>query len=355
MQPSKANISTVIRKLIRYVNSKELRTSPEEKASGWEDICRRVKAERKSSSRRLYIALSASAAILIFIISIGHHYYISIPGPEPLISTVSPIKTDWDASEEVLLILSENENVEITSEKEVSYNKNGTIRIDGREIKKTNGSSKAEFNQLIVPKGKRTQVVLSDGTKVWVNSDSYITYPRQFETAKREIYVEGEAYLEVTRDQSAPFILKTAHFEIEVLGTSFNVSSYTKEKESSVVLVKGSVNIRNEKRQQVLSPNQRITVTGNDLSDITWVDVSKYICWRDNMLIFEDDPLAYVFSKLSLYYDQVFIIEPAAESLLISGKLDLKEDIQEVLKVISFSTPVSYEKTANGIKIKRAD
>lgn len=85
---------------------------------------------------------------------------------------------------------------------------------------------KEEYNQIIVPKGKRSQIVLADNSKIWINSGSKVIYPRAFEGKYREIYVEGEVYLNVTHDTSKPFIVNTSGFEVRVLGTSFNISAY---------------------------------------------------------------------------------------------------------------------------------
>lgn len=320
----------------------------------FDNISHRIMVEkRKIFRRRLYVSLMTSAAILCLLFSIGYKYLSVDPVQDPFALVVSQLSTDFELPKDILLVLSEDSTVEVASEKEVTYNKDGAITIDNTEVGEVNESRKTEFNQLIVPKGKRTHLVLSDGTKVWVNAGSRIVYPRQFEAGKREIYVEGEVYLDVTPDPSAPFILKTASFEVKVLGTSFNVSSYSKEKSSSVVLVEGSVNIRNGQQQQTLIPNQRIAIADGNLEEATWVDVNKYICWIDNLLIFEDDPLSEVFSKLNLYYDEEFVIDPSAESLLVNGKLDLKENLEDVLKTISFSTPVVYEKESNKIIVKR--
>ena len=114
---------------------------------------------------------------------------------------------------------------------------------------------------MIIPKGKRTRLTLADGTHLWANSGTRVVYPSHFEKNHREIYVEGEVYLDVFRNEDAPFIVRTKDFQIQVLGTSFNVSAYPSEGVSSVVLVEGSVNVKNQQKEQVkLAPGQLVDI-----------------------------------------------------------------------------------------------
>ena len=211
-----------------------------------------------------------------------------------------------------------------------------------------------EFNQLIIPKGKRTRLTLADGTHLWANSGTRVVYPSHFEKNRREIYVEGEVYLDVFRNESAPFIVKTKDFQVQVLGTVFNVSAYPSEGMSSVVLVKGSVNVKNYEKEQVkLAPGQLVNIHTGQLNTPKNVDIEPYVCWVKNMLMYTDEPLDRVFKKLNLYYGREFILELEVKEMLISGKLDLKEKLEDVLHTISFSAPIYYEKFDDKIYVRK--
>ena len=115
------------------------------------------------------------------------------------------------------------------------------------------------FNQIIVPPGKRTNVVFADGTKICVNAGTRVVYPEVFLDDSREIYVEGEIYLEVFRDESRPFIVRTEKMNVRVLGTTFNISAYKNQTESSVVLVEGKVEVELINKQKIkVSPNEMV-------------------------------------------------------------------------------------------------
>lgn len=197
-------------------------------------------------------------------------------------------------------------------------------------------------------------MTLSDGTHLWVNSGTRVIYPTHFEKEHREIYVEGEVFLDVYRNEKAPFIVRTKDFQVQVLGTSFNVSAYSLEKTSSVVLVKGSVNIKNHNRQQVkLTPGQLVNIHSNQLDAPQNVDVEPYICWIKNILMYTDDPLDKVFRKLNLYYGKEFVLDPEVESMQVSGKLDLKDKLEDVLHTISYSAPIEYKEVGDKIYVRK--
>lgn len=117
----------------------------------------------------------------------------------------------------------------------------------------------AKYNQIITAKGKRSQLQLSDGTMLWVNSATRVIYPTQFSETEREIYVDGEIYIEVAKENKRKFIVKTKDFSVQVLGTKFNVSSYENNAISKVLLVEGKVSVKKDKIETapiIMSPHE---------------------------------------------------------------------------------------------------
>lgn len=142
-------------------------------------------------------------------------------------------------------MVSDQKKIELDNNAQIVYSATGQVQVNSNKL--VEDDIKEEYNQIIVPKGKRSQIVLADNSKIWINSGSKVIYPRAFEGKYREIYVEGEVYLNVTHDTSKPFIVNTSGFEVRVLGTSFNISAYKNQEKAAVVLVEGSVNVKTNK------------------------------------------------------------------------------------------------------------
>lgn len=204
----------------------------------------------------------------------------------------------------------------------------------------------AECNQLIVPFGKRARLTLSDGTKMWVNAGTAVIYPIEFDAKSREIYVLGEVYLDVTPDPNRPFIVKTGQFDVRVLGTKLNVSAY-KNETKNVVLISGSVKISlpGDKREVILKPDEMFKMENGDLST-SRVDVQLYASWVNGMYIFQDEKLDVVMKRLAKYYGKNIECSPEVGRINCSGKLNLSEDLEDILSRLSIISTMKY--TVNG-------
>ena len=212
------------------------------------------------------------------------------------------------------------------------------------------------MNKLIVPYGKTTSLILSDSSKIWVNSGTTLIYPPVFDLNKREIYVEGEIYIEVAKKDTLPFVVKTAQMNINVHGTKFNVSAYKEDETQFVVLVEGSVAVKNKKleKEEELSPDDKYEYSNLSNKDqIEKVNSHDYICWRQGFLHFEDEHLNVVLKKLERFYNiPLHYDADAVKKIIVSGKLDLEENIENVLNIISITTSITFYKSENYIKIE---
>ena len=183
---------------------------------------------------------------------------------------------------------------------------------------------------------------MADGSRIWVNANTRVVYPVTFEEKKREIYVDGEIYLEVYPDKERPFIVKSKKMDIHVLGTKFNVSAYESNSEVSVVLVSGKVNVRTDNRiESVLKPSDRLSYK-KDVTDIQTVNVENYISWKDGFYTFDNECFSTVLDKLSDYYGKKMKYSVAAGALRCSGSLNLDEDMVKVLTGLESTMPVNF-------------
>ena len=168
-----------------------------------------------------------------------------------------------------------------------------------------------------------------------------LRFPSHFDEKQRLIEAEGEIYIEVVKAK-IPFLVKTDKFTVNVLGTKFNISSYTDEEESTVVLVEGSVNVCTKKNEQIrLTPNQKLSFLA-DKNKIETVDVYDYISWKDGMLRFKKETMSNILKRLSRYYNVPIKCTSTVSSRTGSGKLVLFDDIEQVMETFSMLYNTHY-------------
>ncbi|OJU46119.1 MAG: hypothetical protein BGN96_06705 [Bacteroidales bacterium 45-6] len=177
------------------------------------------------------------------------------------------------------------------------------MRQSASKVKLMSASTSNTYT-LNIPKGKAYQLLLEDGTEVYMNTGSKIIFPNHFKSDSRVVEIEGEAYFKVTKDPNRPFIVKTASFSTKVLGTEFNIRAYP-QGESNVTLVTGKVLVtsgENEANQVTLSPGQNATCAGGQLL-VKDVDVENYIAWKDGYFFFEEASLEDIMNEISRWYN----------------------------------------------------
>ena len=342
----------VAKNIILSANIPHHTISEEELNELWNKIEKSNKQKPLQRHSRLiqFASVAASLAIL-FALSYTFWSKQSNNG-RSLISIAKLMQVQGDSSA-VQLILNNDKNITLDQENvTIEYNATGDVIVNKQQVahniaSNTNGPAQLSetntYNQLIVPKGKRSSIVFGDGTKLWVNSGSRIVYPISFKKDKREIYVEGEVYLEVTKDKSRPFIVSTNKMNIAVLGTSFNVTAYTSDKEQSVVLVTGAVEVNTDSNKKIaLTPNNRLTYTGGQL-DVENVDASLYISWVEGLYIYNSEKLGTILDRLSRYYGKTITYDARVSELRCSGKLDMKDELLDVLAGLAQTAPITWQ------------
>lgn len=299
--------------------------------------------------KRLYkYWYSSVAAVAVLLLMAGSFYYASDYAKNDL-TAIERVQKPEHPVEKIQLILPEEKKVDIEENSHLQYNKKGELHINTQKVEtdqksEIDSQTKTEmvYNQLVVPVAKRTSLELADGSKIWVNANTRVVYPVTFEEKKREIYVEGEIYIEVYPDKERPFIVKSPKMDIRVLGTKFNVSTYESSPEVSVVLVSGKVNVRTDNRvESVLKPSDRLAYK-NGITDIQEVNVENYISWKDGFYTFDNECFSTVLNKLSDYYGKKIKYSTAAGALRCSGSLNLDEDIVKVLTGLKSTMPVNF-------------
>ena len=271
-----------------------------------------------------------------------------------------------------------------TSSNLVDYQKSQLILTDGKKIEVSSGDSRIiysadggkvtvndttgvnqvvrneQFNQMIVPYGKYASIKLSDGTKVWLNSGSRIVFPPVFSGKYREVYLQGEGYFEVTKNAERPFRVKTDRLKVEVLGTKFDVQAYAKDNSYSTLLLEGSVSLslrqdlKKNYEDVILKQSEKgeFSETSNKFIVEKMTHPENFIAWTCGYLNFDDEALDKLLKRISRYYNIEIQLRSGLGPFKISGKLDLKEDPERVLKGIAIIAKMKLYKQKGGYIIR---
>ena len=227
------------------------------------------------------------------------------------------------------------------------------IRIEGDRLGYAGADSLAAgaYNRVATPRGGEFRITLADGTQVWLNAESELSYPVAFAGGRREVELRGEAYFEVARDAARPFIVKTAAMDVRVLGTSFNVCAYPEE-QAQATLVEGSVAVDDGREERVLEPGEQLSRDVDGTVAVRKVDTEAYGEWRNRQFVFEDDLLGTVLGKLERWYDVEFFIQHSSlEELRFTGNLPKYENLEEVLRKLEQTTYIHFERNGRAVVV----
>lgn len=295
------------------------------------------------------------AAILMSLVGIGYMCYLQLNTPDP---TNSGLKV---VDKPVLLKKSNGEIVQIDIEKNQDYKEGGNIiwrQEKNKIIYEDQLATNVVYNEVVVPEGKRFKVVLSDGTLVHLNSGTTFKYPVDFVANKnRQVYLKGEAFFDVKRDEEKLFMVEVDQMNIRVLGTQFNVAMFPEDQEVNTVLVEGSVALYatgKEKNGVKLTPNQKgVFQKGNKKITVSDVDVSDHISWMKGRLIFKKTAFKKIIKKLERFYNVKIVNNyPELDNHEFTGVFDTEEEsILDVLEVIKNYSPIEWHLKDNKIVI----
>lgn len=203
-----------------------------------------------------------------------------------------------------------------------------------------------KMQTVIVPAGQRAELLLADGTKVWLNSRSKLKFPDRFQKDARNVELDGEGYFEVTHKEEAPFTVHTSRYDVKVLGTEFNVKAYNSKNQFETSLLKGCVEVSDANKSQIvrLRPDEQVISDGSQLIRSVILD-KNYFRWKEGLLCLDDESIGGLIDKLELYYDVKIIVQQA--SLMkyhYSGKFRISDGVEHVLKVLQLKHKFTYTK-----------
>jgi len=207
------------------------------------------------------------------------------------------------------------------------------------------------YSEITVPFGQMSQLKLSDGTKVWLNSGTTLRYPEQFAGDQRSVTVIGEAYFEVAKMTNKPFTINTSDMKVEVLGTSLNVLAYKEDATSSVTLVEGKVVVQNTEGKTIaqLSPGQMATKNKTESNiEIQNVKTAFYAAWIDGKLFFDDEPLDQIAVKLERWFNiDIVFANQQLKSYRFTGTILKNKPVDQIMQALELLSPIRFKHQVN--------
>lgn len=304
---------------------------------------------RKRIKRSIVWRWSAAAVIIL----IGGISFYTMTRTEP--TTLSPVVSLPNG---VSLVLSDGRQIDLST-----GNRRDTMEI-GSAIANVKQNTliytpsdtlhETEYNTLIVPRGTFFHLMLSDGTRVWLNADTKITYPVAFASGNREVYLEGEAFFDVKKNESAPFTVKTDRLNVRVLGTEFNVNTFADNGQISAALVKGSVEVFGADGAACrLHPGQVATMDADGEIQVTETELKPYIAWIDDMFCFRKTPLSEILKQVERYYNVKVVYGVDYQEEYYTGDISRNKPLQTLFDVLEMTIPVKFELLDQVVYIKR--
>lgn len=301
--------------------------------------------ERKVKSTLLWQKIAVAAMVLITL-SLGFYFY---NFQDKVISDVQEktVHQEKSFNNKATLTLADGRVISLDEAK------NGEIaQEDGITITKTKdgqlvyeGKSKLDaLNNISTPKGGQYQVNLPDGTKVWLNAASSLSYPAAFNGNKRTVKLIGEAYFEVAKNKKMPFVVSTNGQEVMVLGTHFNVNAYGDESQTKTTLLEGAVKVQldNSGATAILKPGEQTIFKANQL-EITPVDVEEAVAWKDGYFLFQDEDIRSIMRKIARWYDVDVVYNWNVSPKEIGGRISRHKSLNEVLKMLSNTDKFNFK------------
>ena len=339
-----------IEKAWKYVKGNDL--SSNEVNALWARIAQDtfLKEDAKIVRRKRFPWGKIAAMLIVACCSAAFLYYYIIRGEERPSGNWETLMEAYLADtvankENVLLALSEANRLELEEYAPVvSCNDDHSITTgNSRYLSSETSQETPDYHLLMTPKGKMSQLHLPDGTKVWLNAQTRVLFPNKFPQSRREIFVEGEIYIEVAPDATRPFVVKTKQNDIQVLGTRFDVRT-TETGVTQVALVSGKVAVTNhtQKKEVLLLPDQLLEISDRDYT-ISEVDAQKLIAWKSGIYSYEAELLDKILEDLAQYYGVQLAFRQRGHTRY-TGKLTVSQSFDNLLEGLKNIAPITYTK-----------
>ncbi len=317
----------------------------------YQSILEREKIKQRRHPRlikfRYYI--TAAAVSLIFLATGGYFYFtrpsgtiavtvlphkpqVIIPGGNKAVLTLA------DGSQ-VILDTSRTGVLAIQGGSSVRKSKDGQVVYEATD--KSYGESQVALNTITTPRGGEYQVILPDGSKVWLNAASSLTFPAFFTGKERRVELTGEAYFEVAENSKQPFRVTISSTEVEVLGTHFNIMGYPDESSVNTTLLEGSVKVRSGDKSRLIHPGQQ--ARSGDGLEVSDVDAEQAVAWKKGYFSFNNENIQVIMRKIARWYNVDIEYRGNIAKKTFGGTISKFENVSEVLKVMELTDVIHFK------------
>jgi len=299
-------------------------------------------------TRPLFSYVKWAAAVLVAGLGVGLYYYNTKPAEQT--DTVKNVPNDIaPGGNKAILTLSDGTTLLLddAARGKVASQGNAVVRKDGEGLLSYSADKQVElnvltYNAIATPRGGKYAVILSDGTKVWLNAATSIKYPTTFAGTERKVELSGEAYFEVAKNAGMPFRVVSNSQTIEVLGTHFNINAYAEEGQTSSTLLEGSIKVVSGTQTATLKPGQQSVIapaaTVNQVIQINdHVNTEEVIAWKNDLFQFEYADIKTIMSQIGRWYDVDVMYEGKIPSDHYKGKVSRNAKLSQALKILEES------------------
>lgn len=331
-------------------DSSTLGNSEEIKQSIQEDLNYSIQEHSRNRIFRIRAWKSAAAAILILLTAGIYYYQIS---SEPVIvkTEIPRFKNDVaPGNNKAILTLDDGSTIDLddaktgilASESNIDIKKTGAGQLEytaGTQSAKT-----VKYNILSTPMGGEYQLVLPDGSKVWLNSGSTLRFPTAFIGSERIVELKGEAYFEIAKNTKMPFLVRTNNaMDIKVLGTQFNVMAYDDEKNINTTLIEGSVEVLKGSGKTMLKPGQEAILNrGSGNIKVAPADLEQAIAWKNGYFIFYNENIESIMRKVSRWYNVDIAYQGNLSNKDFVGTISRNKNVSELLKMLELTGAIHF-------------
>ena len=309
----------------------------------------KIKQEKR---KRIIKRLSYAAILLPFIFAIWEIIQFQNQGTTPTeYSSIAP------GSSKAILTIGKDKTIYIERDSNINIHKidsNVFIQHNTLQYKKTAQATDNEIHKLNIPRGGEFFVCLSDGTKVWLNSESELKYASEFVGEERRVYLTGEAYFEVAKDKEKPFIVKANGINVQALGTSFNIRAHKDDKSVAIIFISGKVNVDDGRHEAYMKPNERLVcnLTNGQFEKSELHPNASNLLWRSNELALYGESFEEICTMLTRMYNCKFIFKNEKVKQYTYHGIIKNSSMNNVLEYISQAGGINYKiKSDNTIVI----
>ena len=326
----------------------------EEEERGWWQLQQKARSGRSVRKIKWF----PYAAAIVLILSVGGVFYFSGDKEQTEILPIAKNEVQVPGSRAVL-ILPDGRKVDLENEvlRSDLAQSDSLLLVSARYLKYRDIDSPDTteiFHTLEIPRGGEYLLTLSDGTMIYLNSESTLSFPVKFQGKERKVYLTGEAYFKVAKNTEHPFVVTAGELEVLVTGTTFGVRAYKDEKDIQTTLESGQVTVRVEGKSVKLVPNKQVLFNKSTMGlEVRDVDVDLYLAWADGRLVYDNCPLEKILTDLGRWYNiDVFYSRDELRSYQFSLNMKKHEEFTQVLELIGKTGEVQFEIKDNTVIVK---